>query len=130
MHKLLETGGRGHLDELLAEIVAKLVGHHVGEDVEHHVDKRGGEETLTCLVCLAILELLLNHAATSLIKCQNFDLFADVDFLSAEVACEDLGNLVDGAGARGLSLPLAHLCTVGNEVRGCVGATASRASIG
>ena len=87
VYKLLDASRRGHLDEFLAEVVSELVGHHVGKDVEHHVDEACGEKALACLVSLTFLELLLNHAATSLIKCQSFDLFADVDLLLAEVAC-------------------------------------------
>ena len=38
VHKLLDAGDWGHLDELLAKVVAKLVSHDVGHNFEHHMD--------------------------------------------------------------------------------------------
>ena len=46
MHKLFNARRRGHLDELLAEVVAELVGHHIWQDVQHHVDEARSEEAL------------------------------------------------------------------------------------
>jgi hypothetical protein len=36
--QLLDAGHWGHLDELLAQVVAKLVHHDVGHDIEHHMN--------------------------------------------------------------------------------------------
>ena len=69
-----------------------------------------------------LFQFLLNHAAACLIESKQFDLFADVDLLGAEVASQNLGHLVNLTRRRGLGLPLAHGsgATVGHEVSGGV----------
>lgn len=67
MHDGLELAGLAHLNNLLAKVIAELVSHGVSEGALQSVDQ-GGHKVLRQI--LGLLQLLLDHAATSLVVCQ------------------------------------------------------------
>ena len=80
--ELLEAPNRRRFDELLAQIVAKLVRHHVGEEVKHNMDEGRCEVGPSLFVCRRpLLEPLLDHSAPSLVECERLGLSADLELV-------------------------------------------------
>ena len=104
VHRNLDDGGNDGLNEeferldiaafnqLLTEIVAKLVGHDLREDVKHDSEEGGGKLVFQLTLSEVLLKLTLDHAAASLIKGQNLDLLDDVEFLSGQGLSDLLGE--------------------------------------
>ena len=85
MDEHFETLNIAHFNQLLTEIVAKLVSHDVRKDVEHHLKQASGKSILKALDLKVILELLLNHSASSLIKCKHINLLDNVELLGRKL---------------------------------------------
>ena len=93
MNQLLNRLHRANLDQLLAKVIAKLVGHGLRQDVKHAVYERackGSDPLLGGTVVL--LNLLLDHSATSLIKSKRFHLLDNVNIFCTEPDCEGTGQ--------------------------------------
>ena len=88
MNQLLDCLHRAHLDQLLAEVIAKLVGHGLRQDVKHAVDESACKGSDPLLGGTILLNLLLDHPATSLIKSKRFNLLGNVDIFCAEPDCQ------------------------------------------
>lgn len=88
MNQLLDRLHRAHFDQLLAEVIAKLVGHGLRQDVKHAVYERSCKGSDPLLGGTILLNLLLDHPATSLIKSKRFHLLDNVDIFGTEPDCE------------------------------------------
>lgn len=69
VYKLLQAHNRRGFDKLLAQVVTKLVGHDVRENVHHDMDEGSGEVDPAILVNRRFLfKPFLDHSAASLVK--------------------------------------------------------------
>lgn len=58
------------------------------QDIQHRLQKAAHEEVWSCELMLILFELLLDHAAASLIECKYFYLLNDVKFFLGQIVCE------------------------------------------
>ena len=91
LDKLLERGHRAHLDQLLAQVVPKLVHHDLWEYFEHDMDQAGGENF--AILHLVLLELSLDHSAASLIVGHQFNLMHNIQLFERQLGLHLLGKL-------------------------------------
>ena len=94
-HELLQRVDRGRLNEPLDEVVAKLVGHDVGHDLEsEEVEDYATGQWAALMDCAGRLkelgEPLLDHPAASLIEGKLINLLADVELLAIELHSQPL----------------------------------------
>jgi len=103
MNHLLQRRYGAYFDQFLAEIVAKLIGHGVWQDVCHGVQEgsREGRHPLLLISAPApLLNLLLDHSAACLVKSELLNLFDDVNLLAAQVGDQlAWDHFTDAAGA-------------------------------
>ena len=91
LDKLLERGHRAHFDQLLAQVIPKLIHHDLREYFEHDMDQ-AGSENLTILH-LVLLELSLDHSAASLIVGHQFNLLHNIQLFERQLGLHLLGKL-------------------------------------
>jgi hypothetical protein len=67
---LVESLGISHLNDLLAKIVAELVGHHTWEDWQHLIDQGLVEFAFIFAVKISLLNFGLKISAPALIEAE------------------------------------------------------------
>ena len=103
--QLLKRVDGGHLDEPLHKVVAKLVRHHVGHDLEGQEDMDDGTRQAEALASdnfrsgrEPFLNLLLDHPGSGLVKGELLNLPANHQLLLTELASEMGRQIVKGGG--------------------------------
>ena len=72
------------IDNPLTKVVAKLVHHAVCKDIEHILNQLTGQCHLsTCI--LNLIDLFLDHTASTLVKCKIFNFFNHLDFFASKL---------------------------------------------